>query len=55
MPDEVEGYTEGITCLSASEILKLLLRIFCFPPSITAFAWSSSFPSTYLFLITCDC
>lgn len=53
MPDEAEGYAQGITRLSASEILELL-HIFCFYPSIMAFAWCSSFPSTYLFLITCD-
>lgn len=53
MPDEAEGYAQGITRLSASEILELL-HIFCFSPSIMAFAWCSSFPSTYLFLITCD-
>lgn len=50
-----EGYTQDITCFSAYEILKLLLGIFCFSPSITAFACSSSFPSMYLLLITHDC
>lgn len=28
MPDEVEGYTQDITCFSVYEILRLLLRIF---------------------------